>query len=162
MAIRVRSYQPGDLPLVVDLFRRGMERGRRAWDLPPLPPEKSRREALSYMRKKLRKARGRGGFALVADLDGARVGFVSVEIHRYRGERGKRISSAEIQELHVRPGYRRRGVGSALMADAERELRHRGCLSAFLFTPSNFTLAHAFYRQRRYKLRAFQFGKNLR
>ncbi|HXU63611.1 MAG TPA: GNAT family acetyltransferase [Polyangia bacterium] len=55
---------------------------------------------------------------LVLELDGARAGTVMAG---YEGHRGW------INYLAVDPAARRRGLGRALMAEAERLLRARGC-----------------------------------
>ena len=73
---------------------------------------------------------------LVADLDGSVVGTVMAG---YEGHRGW------INYLAVDIGQRRRGIGSALMRDAERRLRLAGCPKINLQIRAENTAVQAFY-----------------
>lgn len=53
---------------------------------------------------------------------------------------------AEVLELFVEPGSRRRGVGRALLAGMERTLRASGLTTYFLRTNAKNVIAQAFYR----------------
>jgi ribosomal protein S18 acetylase RimI-like enzyme len=73
---------------------------------------------------------------LVAELDGTLVGTVMAG---YEGHRGW------INYLAVDIGERRRGIGSALMRDAERRLRLAGCPKINLQIRHENTAIQAFY-----------------
>jgi ribosomal protein S18 acetylase RimI-like enzyme len=74
---------------------------------------------------------------LVADLEGRIIGSVMVG---YEGHRGW------VNYLAVDPSERRRGLGTALMAAAEAELRLRGCPKINLQVRSGNEPALGFYR----------------
>lgn len=56
----------------------------------------------------------------------------------------------ELQDVEVRPEYRRRGIGSALTAHAEGEARSRGFDRLRLTVSVDNSTAQALYRQRGY------------
>ena len=99
--MNIRPFQPADQEPVVALWARcGL---LRPWNDP---------------RKDIaRKLRVQPELFLVAEVDGTVVGAVMAG---YEGHRGS------INYLAVDPAARRRGVGRALMAEAERLLQERG------------------------------------
>ncbi len=81
--------------------------------------------------------------ALLAELDSVAVGLVAVRIVPYLGQDAP---FAEVTQLHVAPGHRRRGIARALMTRAEGLARERGCTSVHLITGRDNAAAQAFYR----------------
>ena len=71
-------------------------------------------------------------FCLVAEISEAVVGFAH-------------LSSDEVTTLHVDPASKRQGVGRALMAAAEKQLRSLGFRRLRVETEAFNTLAHTFY-----------------
>ncbi len=80
--------------------------------------------------------------ALVADDEGALVGFVDVEL---RQRLNFLRAQAWIPDLVVAETARRRGAGRALLAEAERRARAAGCWGMSLESASWREEAHAFY-----------------
>jgi ribosomal protein S18 acetylase RimI-like enzyme len=118
----IRPFHPADEAAVVALWDRcGLT---RPWNDPR-----------TDIRRKLAV---RPDLFLVAELDGAVVGTVMAG---YDGHRGW------VNYLGVDPACRRRGVGRALMAEAERLLRLDGCPKINLQVRTGNTDAIAFYRR---------------
>ena len=118
----IRPYQPADEDAVVALWARcGLT---RPWNDP-------RRDIQ-------RKLAVRPDLFLVGELDGAVVGTVMAG---YDGHRGW------INYLGVDPACRRRGLGRALMAEAERLLRQAGCPKINLQVRTSNAEAIEFYRR---------------
>jgi ribosomal protein S18 acetylase RimI-like enzyme len=101
--LEIRSFQESDHDAVVALWTEvfGYPQPRNA-------PSKVIRDKLALQRE----------LFFVALLDDQPVGTV---MGGYDGHRGW------IYSLAVNPGYRRRGIGAALMRHVERELTTRGC-----------------------------------
>lgn len=57
---------------------------------------------------------------------------------------------AEVTEMYVEPAYRRRGVGRALIAHAERLAAERGAIRVMILVDPANDIAQAFYRQAGY------------
>lgn len=55
------------------------------------------------------------------------------------------LSEDEVTTLHVDPEFKRRGIGKALMMEAEARVRHRGHPRLRIETEAFNTGAHAFY-----------------
>jgi len=120
--MNIRPYAAGDENAVVALWERaGLT---RTWN----DPRKDIR----------RKLKVRPDLLLVAELDGVVVGTVMVG---YDGHRGW------INYLGVDPDQRRKGIGRALMAEAERLLRIEGCPKINLQVRNSNGDAIEFYRQ---------------
>ncbi len=75
---------------------------------------------------------------LVAEAEGRIIGAV---MGGFDGRRGL------VYHLAVDPAYRRRGIGSALMAELERRLVAKGCLRAYLLVTEDNQETIAFYRR---------------
>jgi ribosomal protein S18 acetylase RimI-like enzyme len=120
--MNIRSFQAADRELVVDLWSRcGL---LRPWNDP---------------RKDIaRKLRVQPELFLVVEVEGAIAGTVMAG---YDGHRGW------INYLAVDPGSRHRGLGRALMAEAERLLRERGCPKINLQVRHDNREAIAFYQR---------------
>jgi ribosomal protein S18 acetylase RimI-like enzyme len=118
----MRPFTPADTEAVVALWERcGLT---RPWN----DPRKDIRRKLAV----------RADLFLVGELDGAIVGTVMAG---YDGHRGW------VNYLGVDPAVRRRGLGRALMAEAERLLRAAGCPKINLQVRTSNVEAIEFYRR---------------
>ena len=63
-------------------------------------------------------------WTLVAEWDGGLAGYVTLAWAAEDPEL-RRLGIPEIMDINVLPGFQRRGIGSALLAEAEDEARHR-------------------------------------
>jgi len=133
----IRPFDAADEPAVVALWQRcGLT---RPWN----DPHKDIRRKLAV----------RPDLFLVAKTDGAVVGTVMVG---YDGHRGW------INYLGVDPACRRRGIGRALMDEAERLLRVEGCPKINLQVRTSNSEAIEFYRRIGYAMDdVVSFGKRL-
>ena len=68
---------------------------------------------------------------------------------------------ARVAALIVRGGYRRQGIGSALMASLERLATESGCSSMDLTSSSDRDEAHRFYKSLGYTEKSRRFVKEL-
>ena len=122
--MNIRAFAPADEPAVVELWRR--------CDLvrPQNDPHKDIR----------RKLHVQPHLFLVATVDGNDAAVVGTVMAGYEGHRGW------VNYLAVCPTHRRRGVGRALMAEAERLLRDAGCPKINLQVRSTNAAVLDFYR----------------
>jgi ribosomal protein S18 acetylase RimI-like enzyme len=120
--MHIRPFHPADEPAVIALWSRcGLT---RPWN----DPHKDIARKLAV----------RPDLFLVAEVDGSVIGTVMVG---YDGHRGW------INYLGVDPDCRRRGVGRALMTEAERLLRLEGCPKINLQVRTGNTEMIEFYRR---------------
>jgi PhnO protein len=63
---------------------------------------------------------------------------------------GQDVPYAEVTQLYVRPRFQRRGVGAALLHEAEERARFAGATCVHIITGRNNVNAHAFYRAQGY------------
>ncbi|MGD8623059.1 MAG: GNAT family N-acetyltransferase [Anaerolineae bacterium] len=84
------------------------------------------------------------GFFLLARLGGEIAGMAAVSF-AWTLEHGGR--SAWLDELYVRPRYRGRGLGTALLAGAEREILRAGCAAIDLEVDDAHARAERLYRR---------------
>jgi ribosomal protein S18 acetylase RimI-like enzyme len=135
--MHIRPFDPADEEAVVALWGRcGLT---RSWN----DPRKDIRRKLAV----------RPDLFLVAELDGAVVGTVMAG---YDGHRGW------INYLGIDPACERRGIGRALMDEAERLLRASGCPKINLQVRTTNTAAIEFYRQIGFDMDdVVSFGKRL-
>lgn len=96
--------------------------------------------------------------ALVAEVDGAVVGFVDVE---FRQRLNHTTPQAWIPDLVVEESHRGGGVGRALLARTEELARQRGCWGMTLESAKWRQRAHAFYRARGWRDASLSFIKPL-
>jgi ribosomal protein S18 acetylase RimI-like enzyme len=120
--IKIRPYQAGDEAAVIALWQAG--------DL--LRPQNDPRKEI------VRKLKVNPEWFLVAEADGQLRGVIMAG---YEGRRGW------INSFAVDPSYRRRGIGRALMAEAERLLRAAGCPKINLQVRPDHQEVVEFYRQ---------------
>ena len=97
--------------------------------------------------------------AWIAETEGRPVGYVLTFFHE-RGEDAFRRPRrwCEIDQIAVDPGWRRRGVGRALMAAALAEADSRG-VDAELFSWAFNTDAHAMFRRLGFEPRMLRFER---
>lgn len=96
--------------------------------------------------------------ALVAEVDGAVVGFVDIE---FRTRLNFEDPQAWIPDLVVAESARSRGAGHALLARAEELAGERGCWGMTLESAAWRTRAHAFYLREGWKESGKSFTKAL-
>lgn len=99
-------------------------------------------------RRRDRRAAGGPFTTLVADLDGAVVGFTTVGPYR-NGQNSEDLDPAygEILAIYVEPARWRTGVGSALLARGCAELTARGFAEARLWVLDDNARARRFYER---------------
>jgi len=85
---------------------------------------------------------GRVDLPVLAEMDGRAIGFASLRLVPcvFYAE-----PYAELTELYVEPGYRRRGAGRALMTYVEKFAREQGAANLVLLTGFNNGDGQAFY-----------------
>ena len=93
--------------------------------------------------------------ALVAELDGQVGGFACVRVVPC-------VLYAELTELYVEPGFRRRGLGRALIAYAEQLARSRGAVDLLIMTGVDNAAAQALYRAAGYDTYAVALNRKAR
>ena len=91
------------------------------------------------------------GRILLADLDGDVAGFVCVASALRTGEPSDPATFAWVYELYVRAVYRRRGIATALMAEAEAFARGRGAKELRLGMLDRNVDAFSLYRARGFR-----------
>jgi ribosomal protein S18 acetylase RimI-like enzyme len=109
-----------------------------------------------FTRQMLADASGPDGVVLVAEEEHRVVGFASGRVET-RDER-ERLAVIDfrngiVPELYVAPGWRRRGIGRALLARLDEHFRARGCRAAVIevFAPN--VEARRFYEDLGYEER---------
>jgi len=91
---------------------------------------------------------------LVAELDGAVRGFVSLHMARHLHHAAL---VGELRELAVEEPYRGRGIGRELLLAARREARAAGCVQLGLSCGFRRARAHAFYERNGWKKDHYHF-----
>lgn len=164
----VRSFLPADRRPVVEAMDE--EEGYfLAFDTTG-HAKKSPGYAPKYTARLLRRCRRHDGILLVAHVDGQLAGMIAAELVAGRPgfsldpahpEVSQRNRVGEVLELYVRKGFRREGVGRALLTEAERRLRDRGCrwMRLEVFAPN--LSARRFYASLGYRPRDLRLGKPL-
>jgi [ribosomal protein S18]-alanine N-acetyltransferase len=104
------------------------------WAIRPLVPDEIERVGTVLGLARLNQG---NGFYLVAWADDRPLGHAHLAL----------TDPPELQDVSVRPEYRRRGVASALTASAEREVRDRGFDRLRLTVSVENTAAQALYRR---------------
>ncbi|MFC4246167.1 GNAT family N-acetyltransferase [Natribaculum luteum] len=89
-----------------------------------------------------------GGGLLVARVDGDVVGFASFSLER--GTFALDATRGLLSNLYVRPAYRGRGIGTALLEATEEELAQRGADVVTLEAMAKNDAARRFYRRNGY------------
>lgn len=95
---------------------------------------------------------------VLAELDGRLVGFACLRLVPFMSGDGP---YAELTDLFVDAGFRRRGVARALMAHVERLAQEAGAIELVLLTGFDNSGAQAFYRGLGYGDYAFAMRRRL-
>lgn len=95
---------------------------------------------------------------LVAEHESSVVGMAGLETGLYHEVDG---GYARISAFVVASGYRRRGVGGALIRAAERPAREAGADYVFLNSGKHRPDAHSFYEESGYEITGYRFSKVL-
>ena len=144
----MRGIRPGDVDTAVSLLIEGT-----------LTPEAEHAGQGAQYWSAVLETRERGGDVLVAEVDGVVVGICQVMILRHFQHTGARC--CEIESVHVRSDLRSRGIGAALLREAERIARREGCYRIQLTSRNVRTDAHRFYVTNGYEQNSQGFKKLL-
>jgi len=125
--VTIHHARPEHLPQVLDLLRL-------------IPAHANLPEAaMAAVAQRFRE--GVGLEVLAAEADGRVVGFVALSFSQtLTGPK------AWVDDIAVQPGYRRQGIGAALLEAAVRRARQRGCAYLLVDTAKGNPPARAFYR----------------
>lgn len=96
---------------------------------------------------------------VIATEDGETVGFVMFALDR--GSYEMAVTQGVIENLFVRPEFRNQGIGSELLATAERQLDKRGADTVVLEAMTENQAARRFYRRHGYDSHRVQLEKSL-
>lgn len=99
-------------------------------------------------------------FDRVAVVDGRFVGYVAGDF-REAPPVVRHGDTAHVNELYVRPAYRREGVADALLAEAESWAEERGCVYVSLHVHRGNDAARALYEDRGYDVTRHEMRKPL-
>ncbi len=113
------------------------ERVARLWGVAGLPPKRG--DDLASVRHKLE----RDPDLFVVAVEGTEI--VGAAMGAYDGRRGS------VYRVSVHPDHRRRGVGTAMMAEIETRLAAKGCIQVNLLVEAGNTEALAFYDRSGYR-----------
>lgn len=95
---------------------------------------------------------------LVAEYDGRVIGMAGLTTgHYYELDE----SYARISAFVIHPGYRRRGVGHALIQATEQRAASLGVQTVSLGSGTHRPGAHRFYEDSGYEITGYRFSKNL-
>ena len=96
---------------------------------------------------------------VIATEDGEAIGFVMFALDRASYEMD--VTQGIIENLYVRPEFRNDGIGSELLATAERQLDKRGADTVVLEAMDANMAARQFYRRHGYDPHRVQLEKSL-
>jgi GNAT superfamily N-acetyltransferase len=154
----IRPYTGRDRAFVTGLYRLSLTDIQRKVPGLAIPPG----FAGMYLPKLIRRAQAKGGCLRIAELDGKRAGFVAV--HPKTDPAPWDVTEGRfglVMELHVQPKFQRRGIGRALLRDAESFCRDAGfdwiTLGVFPANPG----ARRFYESVGYREAYIYMGKPL-
>lgn len=135
MGVRIRKMLPGDKDKLAELiaaFRVELDRLRGKEREPD--PDSAREELEEFL--------GRGFPIYVAEYEGKLLGYLVCRV-----EEGDVVWA---EQLYVRPGFRRRGIGSALYAEAEKLCQSLGGDTVYNWVHPNNDAIIAFLAKRGY------------
>jgi GNAT superfamily N-acetyltransferase len=133
----IREAEEADLGRVVELLVLG--------PVPGGPANSEDPDDLDPYRAALRDIARSGGAVLVADRAGEVVGVCQLIVFRHLQAHGGLC--AEVESMHVHPGYRSGGVGAALIGEAAARARALGCYRLQLTSNTARADAHRFYER---------------
>jgi ribosomal protein S18 acetylase RimI-like enzyme len=123
----IRLYRESDRPRTEALFDEFQD---FLVGLDPLRRLHRRRGYGAAIAAETLRAVANGGRWLVAEANGAVVGFVVGTLHHTTADDEWEVvptPRGRVDELYVQPQHRRRGIGRNLMANVEKWLREQGC-----------------------------------
>jgi ribosomal protein S18 acetylase RimI-like enzyme len=142
------AFSDTDLDQLEPLWRSLMDRHREAWHL---VATRSYEDSWPRRRAQYREwLSAPGSFVLVARRAGLLLGYAVVGIQEGDDTYATGDHQAEIHTLAVRPGERKRGIGSALMDELERRLFADGVTDVFVASMHGNDDARRFYERRGY------------
>jgi Predicted acetyltransferase len=145
--LRVREAARGDLPAVLDLYlRSGLETGER------IPLERA--EAIHAQMQQHPDYR-----LHLFEADDRLIGTYTLLLMPNLGHQGS--PSGVMEDVAVDPDWQRRGVGRAMVEDAARRCRERGCYKLVLSSNARRAGAHAFYERLGFVRHGYSFRLDL-
>lgn len=121
-------------------------------DLPALEWDGEYRHFRRVYRAALNEARQDRRMVLVAELGGEVVGQLFVQLENVQLDPGGRRPTGYLYALRVRPPFRNQGIGTALVARAEDDLRRRRFVRAAIAVAKDNSRALRLYRRLGYKV----------
>jgi GNAT superfamily N-acetyltransferase len=166
MEVVVRPARAGD---GADLARGWTDAGRYYAELDPDAFQVPAADGLSgWLEELLRRPRSSDQLWLVAEVDGRVVGDVHAHLERPAKDAARQLLRdlgrvrVFVDALGVEERYRRLGIGTRLMQEAERWARANGAVRAVLTTYVDSPLSVPFYERRlAYQRRSIVFEKPL-
>lgn len=140
--LTIEPAEPGDVETLADLWVQ-LAREQREHGSYVLP-DANRETILETL-----EAHRVGDGLLVARLEGELAGFASFSVER--GTFSLSATRGLLSNLYVRPAYRNRGVGSALLEAVERSLAEQGADVLVLEAMADNEAARRFYRRNGYE-----------
>lgn len=150
--MELRAADTDDTDVLVDLWVE-LARDQRAHGS-HLVPEDNRSAIREAITRRLV-----SGNVVIAGDDGAAAGFVMYSVERGRYEQD--VTRGIIENVYVRPGYRRRGIGSDLIDAAERDLAEQGVEAVTLEVMAHNEAARRFYERHGYTPHRTELEKRL-
>jgi GNAT superfamily N-acetyltransferase len=159
MTLRIRPAEPGDDAALAEMFL-GLNRYEDALVHDRVTDMQGTRRGLA---EAWRDVAEHNGEALVAERDGQVVGHLFLLFKTDAAYiRPELLAYALVAELFVRPAARGAGIGTALLAEAERITRARGITRMFIGVVEGNDGAHKLYRRFGFDPYAHYLGKDLR
>lgn len=137
--LKVRKAADQDLPILVDFILR-MIKLNAEFDPLLSVEEESEGEVLSFVKEGLRDPKA---LFLVAELGGSVAGVLRAGMVDRRFYAPRTVG--QIDNIYVMPEFRRKEVGSVLLARADEELRKRGAQMILVEFPVQNYIASSFY-----------------
>lgn len=154
--IRVRAYRlPDDVEVLARIYEDSEEYHEQIDVEPPRVPHSM---ATSRRRFAAMQPAGPDVLRLVAEVDGAVVGLIEAGMRR---DEHNGFAGTYVNELAVAERWRGRGIGTRLLAEAERWARDHGAMGMALDTLATNEGARRLYERLGFRVRAVVLGKLL-